>query len=47
MRRFHVVIFHMTLIVNSLFCVLTEDKCYGWHEEYVNNSLWLSSCWMF
>jgi len=44
MRRFHVVVFHTTFIVNSLFYVFTEDKGYGWHEEYVNNSVRLSSC---
>jgi hypothetical protein len=39
MRIFHVVIFHTTLILNSLFCVLTEDQGYGWHEEYLKNSV--------
>jgi hypothetical protein len=37
MRRFHVVIFHKALMVNSLFCVLTEEWGSSWHEEYVNN----------
>lgn len=33
MERFHVVIVYKTLIMNSLFCVFTEDQGYGWHEE--------------
>ena len=27
------------IILDSLFCFLTEDQGYGWHEEYVKNSI--------